>query len=226
VVHDNWTDTAGNVAIPFAYWNAAIAADPGFGKRIDNIVDVSTDFDWCAITTWPGTMPAGNMGIATGPFDFYFPSDSLGPYMPGYPKAWLISGLHPATRFGPDYVRLWGTPVQNSFLTVPDRLGRPCELYAEIPSDDLIDEATDSNVLRLAAPMDSAIMGLNDTVDTFVFLACCDGYVEYAEWPDTSEHLVVEIMYNDASADAFYFDDIHQQVQVQCGSAAGRHPWA
>jgi hypothetical protein len=209
VVHDNWRDTAENVAIPFAYWNAAIAADPGFGRRVDNIVDVSTEFDWCAITSWPGTMPPGYMGIATDLFSFYFPSDSLGPYIAGYPKAWLSPDLHPATRFGPEYVRLWGTRVHNSFITVPDRFGRPCELYVEIPTADLIDEATDYNVIRLAAANDSAIIGLNDTVDTFVFLACCDGYVEYAEWPDTSEHLVVEMMYNDATVDTFYFDDIH-----------------
>lgn len=209
IVHDNWTDTAENVAIPFAYWNAAIAADPGFGRRVDKTVEVSTEFDWCAITSWPGSAYLGNMGIATGLFRFYFPSDSLGPYIPGYPKAWLISGLHQATRFGPDNVRLWGTPVKNSFITVPDRLGRPCEVYVEVPADDLIDEVSDYNVLRLAAPGDSAIIGLNDTVGTFVFLACCDGYVEYAEWPDTSEHIVVEMLYNDATIDTFYFDDIH-----------------
>ncbi|MCK4413553.1 MAG: right-handed parallel beta-helix repeat-containing protein [Candidatus Eisenbacteria sp.] len=209
VVHDNWSDTPVNIAIAWANWNAAIAVDPR--SVIDITVDLTPYFDWGAISSYPGLIPAGNMGIASPAHGYqgcYFPSDSLAPFT-FYPKAWLTPGIHFATKYGPANVRLSDCPVPDSMITVPDRHGDLHLLRVEIPSADLIDEAADENVVRISMGEMTMPIAISDTVETMVFLASCDGCAESPDYPSPSQSLEVRLNYQDGSADSVIFEDIH-----------------
>jgi hypothetical protein len=210
IVHDNWVDTPVNVAVHWENWNASIGVDPRFGRTIANPVDLQPHFDWGAISSFAGLSSAGAMGIylPTHGRSFYFPADSLAPFT-GYPKTWLIPGLHVATYYGPGNVRVsTGCPVPNSIVTVPDANGKACSLFVSIPQWSDINETSDLNVIQLSQ---GEVVGVavDDTVETVVFLACADGWVEYPGGPSGDEQLEVHLDYNGGPIDTVSFSDIH-----------------
>jgi hypothetical protein len=210
IVHDNWSDTPLNVAVLWQNWNAAIGVDPALGLVISNPVDLQPYWDWGAISSYAGLPSGGGMGIFTPSHNanFFFPSDSLAPFT-GYPKSWLTPGLQAATNYGPDTVRIsTGCPVPYGVVTVPDRSGRACSLFVQIPAWSDIDEASDFNVIQLSqGEMVSVAVG--DTVETIVFLASADGYVDAAGSPCSDQQLDVFLDYNGGSMDTVSFNDIH-----------------
>lgn len=188
-----------------------VGCSPAPEPVIDITVDLTPYFDWGAISSYPGLIPPGNMGIASPAHGYqgcYFPSDSLAPFT-FYPKAWLTPGIHFATKYGPANVRLSDCPVPDAMITVPDRDGAPHLLRVEIPLASLIDEATDENVIRISAGETTPPIAISDTVETMVFLASCDGYAESLDYPSPSQPLEVRLNYQDGSADSVVFEDIH-----------------
>jgi hypothetical protein len=211
VVHDNWYDTPMNVAVPWDNWNATITADPRYGCTIGEVLDLSPYYDWGAISSFPGLGSPfqGLMGIWCPPHGegVYFPSDSQATYS-NYPKVWLTPGIHPATRYGPARLRLSMCPVNDALVSIPDRNSRPCSLLVSIPPASLIDHSTDDNVIQIS-PGEAFVIPVGDYAETMAFLASCDGYVEYKDWPDSSQRLGVYMNYDDMTADSVFFDDIH-----------------
>jgi hypothetical protein len=167
-------------------------------------------WDWGAISSYAGLSSMGGMGIYTPSHNanFYFPSDSLAPFT-GYPKSWLTPGLQVATNYGPDTARVsTGCPVPYGVVTVPDRNARACSLFVQIPAWGDINEASDLNMIQLSqGEVVSVVVG--DTVETMVFLACADGYAEYAGWPSPDQQLKVRLDYNGGSMDTVSFNNIH-----------------
>ena len=173
------------------------------GQTVGNTVDLTPYFDWGAISSYAGLAPPGYMGIwsPSHSMNFFFPSDSSAPDPAGNsPRAWLIPGVHLATFYGPDSVFIPGNPM----VVVPDRYSKPCSLLVEIPPANLIDQATDSNVIQISTS-ETKTIPLNDTVETMVFLANCDG----AAYCSPDQPLEVRINYQDGTADTVVFDNIH-----------------
>jgi hypothetical protein len=214
VVHDNWYDTPENVAICWNNWLAAISADPRFAVAVAEPVDLEPYFDWGAISSYSGLVPPGFMGIwsPSHTTNLYFPSDSLAPFTSS-PKAWLDPGDHVLTRYAPSHVRIDSCPVKDAIITVPDRFDRPCSVLVEIPRANLIDEATDSNVIQISSSETKCIT-IGEYTELVVFLANCDGGVTRPEWPDTSQHLGVIINYADSTVDSLIFADIHPAARL------------
>jgi hypothetical protein len=175
--------------------------NPLAGLPINNTVDLTPYFDWGAISTYGGLGPPGNMGIWAPAHsrNFYFPSDSETTPVPSYPKAWLIPGVHLATDYGPANVRLASNPI---FL-VPDRNSSLCTLFVEVPLN--INEATDSNVIQISSG-ESKTIGIYEPVETMVFLANCDGYVQTPDWPSPSQPLQARLYYHDGAVCNAFFD--------------------
>jgi hypothetical protein len=210
VVHDNWPNTPENVVIPWENLMVLVTVyPPKPSGSIDNVVNLTPHFDWGAISSYSGLFPPGIMGIFSPPHNsgFYFPSDSLSLFT-SYPKAWLTPGVHLATRYGPANVRISSCPMPNSIVTVPDRNFNPCSLFVQIPPANLIDQAIDLNVIQISAG-ESKTIPINDTAETMVFLASCDGWAEDTTGPSPSQYLAVYLNYNDGTVDTAYFDNIH-----------------
>jgi hypothetical protein len=180
------------------------------GKTVSSTVDLTPYFDWGAISSWAGLAPPGNMGIWCPPHskNFYFPSDSLTPNPSSYPNAWLIPGVHLASNYGPANVYLGACPIGFSIVTVPDRNSNSCTLLVEVPPANLIDQASDLNVIQIS-PGESKAISINDSVQTMVFLANCGGWVEYPGGPSPDQPLEVQLNYNDGTADTVVIDNIH-----------------
>ncbi|MFH1891549.1 MAG: LamG-like jellyroll fold domain-containing protein [Candidatus Zixiibacteriota bacterium] len=185
------------------------------GNSITNTVNLSPYFDWGAISSYAGLAPPGNMGICSPPHSYlgcYFPSDTLNS-SGGYPLAWMIPGVHLATNYGPANVRISSCPIGNSIIAVPDRYSNPCSLFAEVPSANLIDQASDLNVMQISAG-ESKTIPINSIVETMVFLAASDGLAEYAGGPDPDQPLEVQLSYSDGKADTVIFDNIHPGTRL------------
>jgi len=205
IVHDNWPTpiTPENVVIPWDHLKAMVAVDRPVATlvpSIDNEIPVPPHADDGVISSHLGLDPPGLMGIWAPSHNasLYFPSDSLPE--PGYPQAWMISGLHMATLFGPATVNIPDNPI----VTVPDRYGRPCTLYVQIPAEDLIDEASDLNAIGLSSG-EAVVIPVDDTVETMVFMASCDGSADVS----ADQSMAVILEYDDLSVDSVIFDDIH-----------------
>ncbi|MCK4410351.1 MAG: exo-alpha-sialidase, partial [Candidatus Eisenbacteria sp.] len=174
----------------------------GTGKTIAEIVDLSPFFDWGAISSYPGLVPPGFMGIWSPSHStyFYFPFDDLAPNLYDDPRAWLMPGVHLATYYGPSIYLIPGNPM----VTVPDRYSRACTLFVEVPPVGFIDEATDLNVIQVSSG-EVVIVPIDDFAGTMVFLANCDG----AGYCSPDQPLLVEISYQDGTVDSVFFSDIH-----------------
>jgi hypothetical protein len=204
IVHDNWPTTPENVVIPWDHLMAIVTVSrPRFlltPPNIDNPVFLAPQSNHCATSSFDGLDPPGFMGIWAPSHgkNLYFPSDSV--TEPDYPQAWLTPGVHLATAYGPANVNVPANPT----VTVPGRDSSRCPLYVQLPSDTLIDQAGDLNVIRMSSG-ESAVIPVNDNVETMVFLASCDG--DYYSSPDQS--LEVWLNYDDGATDAVMFSDIH-----------------
>jgi hypothetical protein len=214
IVHDNWPTTDVHIAIPWQNLIAMITADPPtetvWGDAIDSTVDLTPYFDWGAITSFYGLGPAP-MGIASfwyGWDRFYFPSDSTAPFTSPPGKSWITSGVHPATNYGTDTVRISGCPKAYSIVTVPDRNTRPCTLFVEIPPQMSINNDSDSNVIQLSRHEVKSIP-INDTAQIVAFLATCDGDAQLPVGPSPDQSLEARLNYGDGSADTIVIDSIH-----------------
>jgi len=177
-------------------------------KPINGTVDLAPYFDWGAISSYAGLTPPGNMGIwdIWHQTNFYFPSDSLSPNTTT-PKAWLITRIHWATFYGPANMLIPTNPI----VTVPDRYFRPCSLRVRIPYSNLIDDATDLNVIQISSGERKTISMtyFKQPLETMVFLANCDGGVFAPGFPSPDQPLRVLIYYQDATQEIVDIDSIH-----------------
>ena len=210
VVHDNWSNTPKNVAVPWAHWNAVILADPNYGITLSETVDLSPYYDWGAISSYPGLAPPAGMGIWCPPHgkNLYFPSDTLAG-SGGYPLAWMESGHYLATRYGPANVRLGSCPVGNTLVTVPDANSNACSLFVEVPPSFMIDQAGDLNVLLVTPGMIHTVSLDQPCIAAMAFLASADGWAEYAGGPSPDQPLEIRINYSDGTGDTLNFNNIH-----------------
>ena len=205
------------------------ALPPEWGEAVDNPVILSPYFDWGAISSHAGLAPPGFMGIWSPSHStfFYFPSDTMAPANPPTtPRAWLIPGVHLATFFGPDNAFIPTNPM----VTVLDRNFNPCSLCVIVPPQSLIDQATDSNVIQISSG-ETKTISINDTVETMVFLANCDG----AGYCSPDQPLEVWMNYQDGTKDTVVFENIHPaersnniaslQYTIYCNEVFGCGPF-
>ncbi len=202
IVHDNWPPCQ-DMVISWTNLMALITVYPPrlqIVPPITNLVHLPSHSDHCATSSFEGLDPPGGMGIwsLSNGKNLYFPSDSIAP--PGDPQAWLTSGVQVATVYGPANVNI----TRNPLATVPDRNSVPCSLFVQIAPDSLIDEATDLNAIQISSG-ESKTISIDDTVETMVFLASCDG--DYGSSPD--QPLEVQLNYDDGTVESVVLDSIH-----------------
>ena len=192
----------GPADFPEIYISALSYSKATWGEALCNLVDLSPYWDWGAISSYNGLVPPGNMGIWSPSHQtyFYFPSDSFTVSGPAVPKAWLLPDVQLGTFYGPDNVLIPNNPI----VTIPDRFSNICSLFVDIPQANLIDEATDINVIQICMG-EVVTVPINDTVETMAFLANCDG----AGYCSLDQPLEVLLDYSDGSQDTVVFADIH-----------------
>jgi len=177
----------------------------GTGKSIDQTVDISKAVDWGAISTYAGLQPAGGMGISPAviPTKYYFPSDSSNPCF--LEKAWMVQGKHIATFWGPAY----SSPRSPPIVLIPDRNKDLCTLYVSIPFTSKIDQASDTNVIKIVNGK-TVVIPIDSPIETFVLLACGDGVAPV----DTNLPLRLIFKYANQTADTARTDSIHPGARI------------
>jgi hypothetical protein len=205
VVHDNWPMpvTHENVVIPWDSLMALITVSkPGLLRtRIDQRIPIPPGYgNHCIATNWDGLGPPGYMGIwsASHAEKLYFPSDTI--EIADRPKAYLEPGIQIATVYGTGTAEINMNPI----VPIPDRYNNSCTLFIHVPDMEYMDEATDFNAIRISEG-DMTVIPIEDTVETMVFLAACDGDGDYS----SDQPLQVTLNYEDASSDIVLFEDIH-----------------
>jgi hypothetical protein len=91
----------------------------------------------------------------------------------------------------------------------------------QIPPASRIDQAIDENVIQISPGERTVPIAIGDTVNTLVFLASCDGYVESPESPWPSHPLRIRFDYEGGAADSVIVDSIHPAGRLDIISPTG-----